>query len=874
MKGAIVPRREAQNLFVPLTPLVGREQVLRAAHARLSRSEVRLLTLTGPGGVGKTHLALALGAEVLEEFAQGVSVVSLAALRDPNLIVPTILRTLGLPENRDLFPLDQLVSYLHNKQFLLLLDNFEHLLPGAALLPELLSACPQLKILVTSRAALHLQGEYEFAVPMLALPDLHHLPAEEDLAQVEAVAFFVQCAEAYNSEFKLTQDNATIIAEICVRLDGLPLAIELAAGRSKVLSLKALLTHLQQEHGLGVLTSGKQDVAAHRQTMRNTIAWSYDLLSAEEQLLFRRLAVFRGAFSLEAAEAVGIALDGMPIPVLDGVASLIDKSLLKQGEQESFELFLYLLELTREFGWERLAALGELERARAAHAHYYLILAEQAEPALLGVTQIAWQKRLQREYENLKAVLSWLLSRRQREDALRLAVALEQFWVRRGWMSEGRSFLKRTLEASREDDTLATSQVRAKALKAAGVLAYRQNDPEQANTYLEESLRLFRHLEDKLGMAACIYYLGCIMYDRGEVEAGMAMVRESLSRCREIGASNISAEMLISLGVGALFCGEVVAAREWFEEGLELYKAVDDVYGSAVSLHYLGLAAFAQGDTARAEYLSRQSLAFFRESGMPWLATEVLTVLAFELLALGEKIEASNLLEEALSYTGESANDEEMVQALFGLGQLAARQGNLAQARVQYEEAINKMQGRTLTPRVKWVVASCLEGMGAIAVAQGQRVWAVHLYAAAVSVRTSPGYYCFLGVEQPRYKRTLAEARTQLGKRTFAAAWATGQSMTPWQALAAKEQTPPLPQTPTLPPAEPPSANSAIPGGLTAREIEVLRLVAMGLSTGQVATQLVLSPNTVKAHIQSIYRKLGINSRSDATRYAMGHQFI
>src|SRR3989440_1488901 len=501
-----------------------------------------------------------------------------------------------------------------------------------------------------------------------------------------------------------------------------------------------------------------------------------------------------------------------------------------------FELCLYILELTHEFGWERLAALGELERARNAHAHYYLIQVEQAEAALVGATQIAWQKRLQREYENLKAVLSWMLTRRRRGDALRLAAALEQFWVRRGWMSEGRSFLKRTLEASREDDTLATSRERAKALKAAGVLAYRQNDPEQAGTYLEESLGLFRHLEDKLGIAVCLYYLGCITYDRGEVEAGMAMVRESLSRCREIGAGNISAEMLISLGVGALFRGEVVAAREWLEESLELYKAVDDVYGSAVSLHYLALVTFAEGYTVRAEYLSRQSLAFFRESGMSWLATEVLTVLAFELLELGEKIEASILLEEALSYAGESANDEEMVQALYGLGQLAAQQGNLAQASVQYEEAVNKMQGRTLTPRIRWAVASCLDGIAAIAVAQGQQVCAVHLSAAAVSVHTGAANYCSLLLEQPRYERPLAQARTQLGKRAFAAAWATGQTMTSWEALAAKEQTLPLPQTPTLPPAEPPSANSAIPGGLTAREIEVLRLVAMGLSTGQIAT--------------------------------------
>jgi predicted ATPase/DNA-binding CsgD family transcriptional regulator len=404
-------------LPVPLTPLIGRQHELQLACDRLLCPQVRLLTLTGAPGVGKTRLALALGAALQPVFDQ-VCFVSLAAIDDSNLLAPAIMCALGLPRSRVLSPFECLVASLRERHLLLLLDDFMHLLPAASLLAELLSACPQLKILVTSRASLHIQGEYRFVVPPLALPDLHRLPEVEELSQVEAVALFLQRAEALNQEFKLTRNNAALIARICTRLDGLPLAIELAAEWIGVLPLEMLYARL--EHSLDMLTNGKQNVPSHRQTLRDTIAWSYHHLTTAEQILFRWLAVFVGAFTLEAAEAVVSASGSAGVSVLDGIGALIDKSLL-QRQEEKPELRLHLLEFMRAYGWECLRASQELEQAREAHARYYLALTERAESTLLGATPILGQGE---EYENIRAALQWLHEHHEHDAALLAQPAL------------------------------------------------------------------------------------------------------------------------------------------------------------------------------------------------------------------------------------------------------------------------------------------------------------------------------------------------------------------------------------------------------------------------------------------------------------------
>ncbi len=458
------------NLPTLLTSLLGREQEVAAVCAQLQRPEVRLVTLLGPGGIGKTHLSVQIATEMEAGYAHGVCFVPLASVSDPGQIFPTIAQALGLqpaedrgqgwPESGEAPSHDKSGSYiqqvqahLRNKHMLLLLDNFEQLVLAAPMLADLLASCPRLHLLVTSRSALRIQGEYEFAVPPLAVPDLTHLPENEDLAQVPTVALFLQRAQAIQPGFQLTKANARTIAEICTRLDGLPLAIELAAARTKLLPPQMLLKRLA--HRLDVLTGSVRNLSARQQTLRNTIQWSYDLLNSEEQRLFRWLSVFVGGCTLEAADAVYNAKAEQAMDVFEGVISLLDKSLLRQTEQEGGELRLSMLETIREYGLECLVANGELEVAQQAHAAYYLALAQEAEPHLThavgirrrprnrrnlapgaglyltGAEQILWLKRLEREYENLRAALEWSAAHGDEEMklALRLSSGLLAFWT-------------------------------------------------------------------------------------------------------------------------------------------------------------------------------------------------------------------------------------------------------------------------------------------------------------------------------------------------------------------------------------------------------------------------------------------------------------
>jgi predicted ATPase/class 3 adenylate cyclase len=765
--------RRPHNLPVQPTPFLGREQEVASACELLRRPEVRLVTLTGPGGIGKTRLSLQVAAELSDQYADGVFLVPLAPVSDPDLVTSAIIQTLGISDQSVHSPFTLLKAVLKDKHLLLVLDNFEQVVDAAVVVAELLAACPKLKIIVTSRVVLHVQAEWEFVLPPLSVPNLKRLPDLLTLSQYEAVALFIQRAQAVKADFAVTNINAPSIAGICARLDGLPLAIELAAARVKYFPPQALLTRLEQ--GLSVLAGGARDLPARQQTLRGAIAWSYDLLAPEEQQLFRRLSVFVDGCMWEAAEVVCRAASELAGDVLDGLLSLVDKSLLRQEALGEGEPRFLMLQLLREFGLEVLDSAGEAEPTRQAHAAYYLALAEEAEPHLRGVDQARWFARLKQEHENLRAALTMLLEQArvqagpwQAERVLRLCAALYEFWSHHGYPREGLNFLEQAL--ARRSGVGVT--VLARALYAAAELAYILDDLERAEALCSESLALSRELNDRAGMANSLWMLGAAASARGQYASAHSQLEGAAVLFQEIGDSWKRGRCLTELSRIATEQGQYEQARTLLEESLKLYQALGDQLRLGWVRYLLASTLFvSQQDLPRARNLAEQSLMLYREVGDAWRSAYPLGVLGQIHLVQGEQALAREQLEESVAVFKEVGDRAGIIDPLMGLAHVAVAQDDLTTALHRNQECLAMLHELGYQE----YFPACLEGVGAVLARQGMPLQAVGLWGTAEALRQAIGTPMH-PVYHADYEQAVAAARTALGEEAFATAWAEGRT--------------------------------------------------------------------------------------------------